>query len=378
MTEAKDRDHLVDNGNNSDETMTDNGPRPEPHTRVMELAPSPPHREGLGSDAFVGRFHRRSVLGRGGMGEVTLWHDDRLGREVAVKTMLPHAVNDAAARARFLREARVQGQLEHPAIVPVHELRQDGDGNLSLTMKRIRGNTLAELLEKRHDPTSASSTTLRRLLSAFASVCLALEFAHARGIVHRDLKPGNIMLGDFGEVYVMDWGLAKIIDDASDDPGGPVVPDFSDGAAAVMTQAGSVLGTLGYMAPEQLEDGIGDVSAATDVYALGAILCEILTGKPLLSTLSSMGRVQETLHGVDVAARVRLSLHPVPPELEDVCVSATKRLPLDRLGSARAMHDAVERHLEGDRDLDRRKALAAAHIAAADVAFAGAIMAHAN
>ena len=122
MTEAKDRDHLVDNGNNSDETMTDNGPRPEPHTRVMELAPSPPHREGLGSDAFVGRFHRRSVLGRGGMGEVTLWHDDRLGREVAVKTMLPHAVNDAAARARFLREARVQGQLEHPAIVPVHEL----------------------------------------------------------------------------------------------------------------------------------------------------------------------------------------------------------------------------------------------------------------
>lgn len=378
MTEAKDRDHLVDNGNNSDETMTDNGPRPEPHTRVMELAPSPPHREGLGSDAFVGRFHRRSVLGRGGMGEVTLWHDDRLGLEVAVKTMLPHAVNDAAARARFLREARVQGQLEHPAIVPVHELRQDGDGNLSLTMKRIRGNTLAELLEKRHDPTSASSTTLRRLLSAFASVCLALEFAHARGIVHRDLKPGNIMLGDFGEVYVLDWGLAKIIDDASDDHGGPVVPDFSDGAAAVMTQAGSVLGTLGYMAPEQLEDGIGDVSAATDVYALGAILCEILTGKPLLSTLSSMGRVQETLHGVDVAARVRLSLHPVPPELEDVCVSATKRLPLDRLGSARAMHDAVERHLEGDRDLDRRKALAAAHIAAADVAFAGAIMAHAN
>lgn len=376
MTETKDR--LADNGNNSDETMTDNGPRPEPHTRVMELAQSPPHREGLGSDAFVDRFHRRSVLGRGGMGEVTLWRDDRLGREVAVKTMLPHAVNDHAARARFLREARVQGQLEHPAIVPVHDLRQDGDGNLSLTMKRVRGKTLAELLEQRHDPTSASSTTLRRLLSAFASVCLALEFAHARGIVHRDLKPGNIMLGDFGEVYVLDWGLAKIIDDATDDPGGPVVPESSDGAAAVMTQAGSVLGTLGYMAPEQLDDGLGDVSAATDVYALGAILCEILTGKPLLSTSSSMKRVQETLRGVDVAARVRLSLHPVPPELEDVCVCATKRLPHDRLGSARAMHDAVERHLEGDRDLDRRKALAAAHIAAADVAFAGAIMAHAN
>ena len=143
------------------------------------------------------------------MGEVGLFHDERLGRDVAVKTLLPQLAADPVARARFLREARVQGQLEHPAIVPVHDLRDDGAGGLTLTMMRVRGRTLASVLAEHVD----DSAPPRRLLQALARVCHAVDFAHAHGVIHRDLKPGNIMIGDFGEVYVLDWGLAKLLDE---------------------------------------------------------------------------------------------------------------------------------------------------------------------
>lgn len=304
------------------------------------------------------RFRKRELLGRGGMGEVTLWHDQHLGRDVAVKRLLPH-VDNAVARARFLREARVQGQLEHPAIVPVYDVREDADGGLSLTMKRVRGQTLAQLLsDQRNAPTT---TTSRRLLSAFASVCLAIDFAHARGIVHRDLKPGNVMLGDFGEVYVLDWGLAKVLAEPADD----VVSDVVSPAS--MTQSGSMLGTLGYMAPEQLDEQVGAITPASDVYALGAILFELLAGEPLLSATSTTEMVHRTLHGVDARASVRAPHRHVAPELEALCVAATARAPQQRL-SARALYDAVEAFLEGDRDQQRRHERASAHIAAANAA----------
>ena len=348
-----------------DNTLTDEAKHRGPMTRVVELPPpsSSSERESLGSDVFVDRFHRREVLGRGGMGEVTLWRDDRLGREVAVKRLLPHAVDDDTARARFLREARVQGQLEHPAVVPVYDVREDGDGGLSLTMKRVRGKTLTKLLDE-HSRSDLGREPSRRLLSAFSTVCLAIEFAHARGIVHRDLKPANIMLGDFGEVYVLDWGLAKIL-------GEPAEADVSSAGAlspSAMTQSGSVLGTLGYMAPEQLDDSLGPTTAASDVYSLGAILFEVLAGVPLLAAASPMELMQLTLAGVDARAQQRAPAQRVPPELEDVCVQATARVPNARVFTARALHDAVERYLEGDRDLSRRRALAAHHIDIANAA----------
>ena len=359
MTGTNDTDHEpIDDGANEN-TLTDNGRSRAPSTRVMNLPPSSSsgNRESLGSDAFVDRFHRREVLGRGGMGEVTLWRDDRLGREVAVKRLLPHTIDDDTARARFLREARVQGQLEHPAVVPVYDLREDADGGLSLTMKRVRGETLAKLLAEHHRSDLGREPS-RRLLSAFASVCLAVEFAHARGIVHRDLKPGNIMLGDFGEVYVLDWGLAKILGEPHEDGVG-IAGALSPSA---MTQSGSVLGTLGYMAPEQLDDSVGPTTAASDVYSLGAILFELLAGMPLLAAPSPMELMQRTLAGVDAHAQRRAPAQRVPPELEDVCVQATARTPNDRRFTARSLHDAVEGYLEGDRDLSRRRSLAAHHI----------------
>ena len=366
----------------SDEpTLTDRGvPRPnlvpplssEPATRFVDVGLEQPGsgagRVLVGDGSFEERYLRRGVIGRGGMGEVVLWRDGRVGRDVAVKTLHEEIKGDARARARFLREARVQGQLEHPSIVPVYDLRDDPEHGLSFTMKRVRGRTLHDILQERRteaasssrpDGSTSSSVPTRRLLIALSSVCLAIDFAHQRGVVHRDLKPGNVMLGDFGEVYVLDWGLAKVSGDI-DEIAGDV-----EQSPALVTQAGAVLGTLGYMAPEQLDASLGVVGPEADVYALGAILFEILTNRPLIAGRDSTELALKTLAGVNANARERAPELEVPPELEDVCVQATKRFPSDRLASARSLHEALERYLEGDRDTERRRALAANHVKSA-------------
>ena len=306
------------------------------------------------------RYELRAVLGRGGMGEVRLCRDTRIGRDVAVKLALPRTRGDVVARGRFLREARVQGQLEHPTVVPVHDLEVLADGSAYFTMKRVRGETLATLLRDGPDRPSR-----RRLLAALATVCLGVEFAHQRGVVHRDLKPANIMLGDFGETWVLDWGLAKIVDVL--DEHSPSSDDVITPSGA-HTVAGSMLGTPGYMAPEQLDASIAPVSARTDVYALGAILFEVLTGQPVVQSRERAKIVRDTLAGVDARASVRAPDADVPPELEAVCVRALARDPVDRFPTARALHDAVDAFLEGAQDRERRRAASARHASAAAVA----------
>src|SRR5262249_46992441 len=154
-------------------------------------------------DAFDGRYRGATLLGRGGMGEVRLCRDARIGRDVALKVMRgPSADPD-----RFVREAPVQGQLEHPRVGPGDDGGRDPQGSFFFTMKRVRGQSLRQVL----DAARAGGVPQRRLVSAIASVCLAVDFAHHRGVVHRDLKPANVMLGDFGEVYVLDWGVAKVL-----------------------------------------------------------------------------------------------------------------------------------------------------------------------
>src|SRR3954471_17945738 len=176
------------------------------------------------------------MIGRGGMGEVLLAHDEVIGREVAIKRMR-RADPDPDAETRFVREAKIQARLQHPSIVPVHELGRDADGRPYFTMKRLAGVTLHQLL----------GGPRQRLLRAFADVCLAVEFAHEHGVIHRDIKPTNIMLGDFGEVYVLDWGVARVLDE--DGSGHPSVRDII--TVEGETQVGAVMGTPGYMAPEQ-------------------------------------------------------------------------------------------------------------------------------
>jgi eukaryotic-like serine/threonine-protein kinase len=307
-------------------------------------------------DAFSGRYEVHEKLGEGGMGEVHLAMDNRIGREVALKAVHYGFRDRPDFHRRFVREARVQGQLEHPSIVPVYELSLDGDAPY-FTMRRVRGVTLEEIVEglRTGDADMGARFSRRRLLTAWGNVCLAVDFAHARGVVHRDLKPSNVMLGDFGEVYVLDWGVAKVGD--LDDAAANVTVDA--GELAAKTEAGSLMGTLGYISPEQLRGET--VTPRADVYALGAILFEILALEPLHPRGRTTEIVKSTLEGADARTSVRALGRDVPPELEVICVRATALDPKDRFSSARELHEAVERFLDGDRDIEHRRDLAREH-----------------
>ena len=289
------------------------------------------------------RYHDVAALGEGGMGEVRLVRDTVVGRDVAMKRVRTPMEHDAYARERFLREARVQGQLEHPSIVPVYELAMSAEGRIYFTMRRVRGRTFdGGLRLSRH-----------ALLAAMSRVCLAVDFAHAHGVVHRDIKPANLMIGDYGEVYVLDWGLAKLT--SADDPLALTTSQEAPSLASGKTTVGSILGTPGYMPPEQARGD--EVDERADVFALGACLFEMLAGAPLFAIAPVQAMLAATLAG----ARVRFADQDVPVELESICVRATQTNPDDRFGSAREMSEAIERFLEGDRDLERRRARAREH-----------------
>ena len=168
----------------------------------------------LDQELPVERYGAAEALAAGGMGEVAVLGDRWIGREVAKKSMRPEIAGSSNALARFLREIRVQGQLEHPSIVPVYDVGRTDGGELYFTMRRIQGMTLADVLDgiTRGDEQLTARFSRRKLLTAFSSVCMTVHYAHSRGVVHRDLKPSNIMLGAYGEVYVLDWGIAKLVE----------------------------------------------------------------------------------------------------------------------------------------------------------------------
>jgi eukaryotic-like serine/threonine-protein kinase len=311
------------------------------------------------------RYVAESLLGEGGMGVVHLCRDRQVGRRVAFKRMRSDD-DDGHHRARFVREARVQGQLEHPAVVPVYDLGVTPDGASYFTMKRVRGVTLEQIVHAlyRGDPELSQGYSRRRLLTAFNSVCLAVDFAHQRGVLHRDLKPANIMLGDYGEVYVLDWGLARVGGATDLETAEPVELDPTHHGHTV---PGAVMGTPGYMAPEQMR-GDADIGAAADVYALGAILFELLTFERL-HPFTSLGELAaSTLQGPEARPSVRAPNREVPPELEAVIVRAAALEPAKRFRSARELSQAIERFLDGERDLELRQDLSRSHAQAAALA----------
>ncbi|MHC4598949.1 MAG: protein kinase domain-containing protein [Planctomycetota bacterium] len=202
--------------------------------------------------------------------------DPELRREVAVKVLLPNARNDKAVVARFVEEAQVQGQLEHPSICPIHVIGRDQDGSPYFAMKRVRGKTLSDVIEEYH---GGGEINLTRLIEIFLKVCDAMGFAHSRGVIHRDLKPANVMVGDYGEVLVMDWGLAKIAGrEDTREEGLAVQTDRSEQDSALKTMDGDVVGTPAYMPPEQASGKVAKMDERSDIYSLGAILYEILAG----------------------------------------------------------------------------------------------------
>jgi eukaryotic-like serine/threonine-protein kinase len=328
-------------------------PRP-PSTTVAQTPFSPVDAEPPTIENERVRYEPLDLLGEGGMGEVRLYKDALIGRAVALKAIKPGHGSRSDLRRRFLREARVQGQLEHPAIVPVYDLSIRPEPSF-FTMKRVRGVTLESVIEKLAKGDAEALYSRHKLLTAFNSVCLAVDFAHAHGVLHRDLKPGNVMLGDFGEVYVLDWGVAKVRDDPDFGPGESI--EMSD--AGTKTEAGAVMGTPGYMSPEQARGASVDVRS--DVYSLGAMLFELLALTPLHVGQTGSELVSSTLVGAEARLSVRAADRNVPPELEAICVKATALAPENRFTSARELHAAVEGYLEGDRDIELRKTLAREH-----------------
>ncbi|MBA3453734.1 MAG: serine/threonine protein kinase [Deltaproteobacteria bacterium] len=286
-------------------------------------------------------------IGRGGMGEVLAAQDTRIGREVAVKRMTSEDPDDEQI-ARFLREARIQARLEHPAIVPVHELGVDGEGRPYFTMKRLVGETLGQR--------QIDGMSLHRLLRAFVEVCRAIEFAHSRGVVHRDIKPANVMLGDFGEVYVLDWGIARVLADDADHPLEQVDISTLDQG----TKSGALIGTPGYMSPEQIRGS--KATTAADIYALGSVLFELLTGE-LLHRRGQPG-LTSTLSSPRQSPAKRTPDKGIPPELDALCLAALDEDP-DARPTAHALAETVQNYLDGDRDMARRRDLAAQQLAEA-------------
>ncbi|HEX8203366.1 MAG TPA: serine/threonine-protein kinase, partial [Isosphaeraceae bacterium] len=300
-------------------------------------------------------------IARGGMGAVFKARDPDLGRELALKVLLEAHRDKPDLVRRFLEEAQIGGQLQHPGIVPVYDLGAFADRRPFFAMKLVRGRTLAALLAGRTGP----AEDLPRFLGIFEQVCQTMAYAHARGVIHRDLKPLNVMVGAFGEVQVMDWGLAKVLvrDGAADEPAGPdehetIIRTARGDSDADASVAGTVLGTPASMPPEQARGQIEQVDERADVFALGSILCEILTGRPAYtgrSLAELLGRAQRA----DLAeALARLDGSGADAELIGLARRCLAAAPEDRPRDARAVAAAVTAYLAGVQERLRAAELA--------------------
>jgi tRNA A-37 threonylcarbamoyl transferase component Bud32 len=296
----------------------------------------------------LGRYELLEEIGRGGMGAVFRAHDPNLNRPLAVKVLLEKHCALPELEARFLEEAQVTGQLQHPGVPPVHEVGRLEDGRPFFAMKLVKGQTLDALLRTNQNPAADRP----RFLAVFGQVCQALGYAHSRGVLHRDLKPANVMVGAFGEVQVMDWGLAKVLGfhrqtASAPGPNSSSVQTLRTAMAGLASQAGAVLGTLAYMPPEQALGRVAELDERADVFGLGAILCEILTGQPPYAARGSLeAHVQAA--GADLAdAFARLDGCEVDAELARLAKSCLAPDRADRPRDAGAVAAAVAAYEEG-------------------------------
>jgi len=292
------------------------------------------------------RFTILRLHQQGGLGRLMIAQDEELNREIALKEILPAYADSEENRRRFIREAEITGALEHPGIVPVYSLGEFPDGRPYYAMRLIRGVDLRTAIEDYHKRLAGRAEKqleFRQLLARFVTVCQAVDYAHNRGVIHRDLKPGNIMLGDYGETLVVDWGLAKTMD------GRPSPEDFevravspSNRAQSDRTQAGRIVGTTQYMSPEQAAGRIDRLSPASDIYGLGATLYHLLAGRPPFE-----GDEDDVVHRVQQGRFVppRDYAKHVPRPLEAICLKAMARKPENRYAMARQLALDIERYL---------------------------------
>ena len=327
----------------------------------------------------TGRYDDLGLLGTGGMGEVRQVLDKDLGRTMAMKILRADLMDRPKVVARFIEEAQCSAQLQHPGLVPVHEVGKLPDGRLYFTMAEIRGRTFREVIAEVHAAspgdrwaTSAAGWSFRGLIDAFSRVCEAVAYAHGRGVVHRDLKPDNIMVGDHGDVRVVDWGLAKVMGrpDLAAEAGDldPVVTDRSLDDS-LHTRIGAVAGTPAYMPPEQARGEVDRIDARSDVYALGAVLYEILSGRAPYVGTSGRALLDMVLAGPpeppgeaahpgemftfsfddELTQSSAVSGRPLPPELVEACMCAMAREREGRFTDAGALAAEIAAWLDGAR-----------------------------
>jgi WD40 repeat protein/tRNA A-37 threonylcarbamoyl transferase component Bud32 len=286
------------------------------------------------------RFHIVKLHMQGGLGEVFVARDEELHREVALKKIRASQADNSESRSRFLREALITGALEHPGIVPVYGLGELADGRPFYAMRFIRGETFRQACDRFHQSRQAGQPLeLRQLLGRLIAVCNTVAYAHSKGVLHRDLKPDNIMLGNFGETLVVDWGVAK----SADEPPEDVRAHAPDCTATDVTMVGRTVGTLQFMSPEQAGGLLDQLTPASDVYSLGATLYYLLTGLPPFAGLDRALAVL-LVQGCDFK-RPRQVNADVPAPLEAICLKAMACRPEARYQSARALADDLERWL---------------------------------
>jgi tetratricopeptide (TPR) repeat protein len=321
--------------------------------------------------AVASRYQSRREIGRGGMGAILEVFDEDLRRSLAMKVMLSEARGstlgenppvEPAKLARFLEEAQVTGQLDHPGIVPVHELGLDANGQVYFTMRLVRGRNLEAIL--RLVPRGEEGWSTTRAVGLLLKVCEAMAYAHSKGVVHRDLKPANVMVGQFGEVYVMDWGLARVsgredrhdlrLRPQSERPTDAVRPDRREDAAGessenLYTMDGDIMGTPSYMAPEQARGRLEAIGEASDVYSVGAMLYRLLTGVAPYNDASDSVRPLEIVERIYAGApsEVELLAPNAPAELAAICSKAMAREPEQRYANMLALAEDLRAFLEG-------------------------------
>jgi serine/threonine-protein kinase len=303
------------------------------------------------------RFRILKLHAEGGLGLVYEAHDAELGRTVALKEIRPDRADLEQFRSRFVLEAEISGGLQHPGIVPVYSLGHYDDGKPFYAMRFVEGRSLREAVAEyhaKHPRPDAATKAFRDLLNRFLDVCNAVAFAHSRGVLHRDLKPHNVMIGDYGEALIIDWGLAKATgrrDPTSGDrPEATLVPPSGSGVEP--TEAGQAIGTPAYMSPEQARGDLAALGPTTDVYGLGAILYHLLTGRAPVA-----GANQEEILARAIGREIAppRSVNPnIPLTLEAVCLKALAMRPADRYPTARALADDLARWMAGEPVTARR------------------------